>query len=114
EELARLLHVRDAQLDVRVAERCEDDLSRAAGQPLYAQREVVDRDRRARVADVERLPDRLRTLEAGEHPRNHVVDVTPGADLGAVAAHDQILARERGLDERADRSPADLPWAVDV
>src|SRR5207247_10548336 len=40
EELARLVDVRDPQLDVCVMERLEHDLARATGQPLDAQREV--------------------------------------------------------------------------
>src|SRR4029079_14902861 len=50
--LARLLDVRDAQLDVDVVERREDDLARAASEPLDALGEVEDRDGAARVADV--------------------------------------------------------------
>ena len=112
--LARLLDVRDAQLDVDVAERREDDLARAAGEALDPLGEVVDRDRRARVADVERLADRLGMLEAGEDAAHHVGDVAPGADLRAVAADRQVLAGERRLDERADRAAADLAGPEDV
>ena len=43
--LARLLDVRDAQLDVDVLERREHDLARAAGEALDALREVEDRHR---------------------------------------------------------------------
>src|SRR5207247_6697728 len=64
EELARLLDVRNPQLDVRVVERLEDELAGATGEALDALREVEDRHGRARVADVERLPDGLGPLEA--------------------------------------------------
>ena len=66
---------------------------------------------RARVADVERLADRGRVLEAGEHAGDHVGDVVPGADLRAVAVDRQVAAGERRLDERADRAAADLARA---
>ena len=46
EQLARLLDVRDPQLDVDVVERREDDLAGAAAEALDPLREVVDRDRR--------------------------------------------------------------------
>ena len=69
EHLARLLDVRDPQLDVGVVERLEDDLDLGAGEPLDPLGEVVDRDRRARVADVERLPDGVRALEAARASR---------------------------------------------
>src|SRR5712692_4739145 len=114
EQLARLLHVRDAQLDVGVVERLEDDLSGAAREPLHPLRQVVDRDRRAGIADVERLADRLRTLETEQRPLDHVVHVAPRADLRAVAVDRQLATRERGLDEGADRAAADLSRAVDV
>ena len=109
--LARLLDVRDAQLDVDVLERREDDLAGAAGEPLDALREVEDRHRAARVADVVALPDRIRMLEAEAHALDHVVDEAPGADLRAVAAHGEVVAAERRLDERADRAAADLARA---
>ena len=114
EQLARLVHVRDAQLDVGVVERREDDLARAAGEPLDPRREVVDRDRRARVADVEASRRPPRALEAEQHAVDHVVDVAPGADLRAVAVDRQVAAGERRLDERADRAAADLAGPVDV
>ena len=47
-------------------------------------------------------------------PLTMSVDVAPGADLRAVAAHGQVAAAERGLDERADRAAADLARAEDV
>ena len=67
ENLAGLLHVRDAQLDVGVVQRLEDDLSRRAADALDALREVEDRHGAARVADVERLTDRCRMLEAQQN-----------------------------------------------
>ena len=90
EQLARLVDVRDAELDVDVAERREHDLAGAAGEPLDPLGEVVDRHRGARVADVERLADRLRPLEAGEDAAHHVGHVAPGADLRAVAADGEV------------------------
>src|SRR6185437_8475013 len=45
---------------------------------------------------------------------DHVVDVTPGADLRAVAVDHQVAPRERGLDEGADGTAADLTRAKDV
>src|SRR5438270_6801167 len=114
EDLARLLDVRDAQLDVGVVERLEDDLPGAAGEPLHALREVVDVHGRAGVPDVEAVADGLRPLEAEERRLDHVVDVAPGTDLGSVAVHDEVAARERGLDEGADRTAADLAGPVDV
>src|SRR5581483_9677721 len=112
--LARLLDVRDAQLDVDVLERREDDVAGAAGEPLDALREVEDRHGGARVADVVALPDRVRVLETETHGLDHVVDVAPRADLRAVAAHREVVAAERRLDERADRTAADLARPVDV
>ncbi len=50
EQLAGLVDVRDAQLDVRVVERLEDELARARREALDALREVVDRHGGARVA----------------------------------------------------------------
>ena len=113
EQLARLLDVRDAQLDVGVVQRLEDDLDLRAGEPLDPLREVVDRHRRARVADVERLPDRVRCSRQ-RSALDHVVDVAPGADLRAVAVDDEVAPGERRLDERADRAAADLARAEDV
>src|SRR5439155_5514934 len=63
DRLARLLDVRDAQLDVDVLERRKHDLARTAGDALDALGEVEDRDRRPWVADVEALADRVRMLE---------------------------------------------------
>src|SRR5205823_6754694 len=60
---ARLLDVRDAQLDVGVVQRLEHDLAGRVAEPLDPLREVVDRDRRARVANVERLADCVGMLE---------------------------------------------------
>src|SRR5206468_663103 len=77
EQLARLLDVRDAQLDVDVAERHVDDLARAAGQPLDRPRELEDRHRRPRIADVEGLARGLWPLEAEQDALDHVVDVRP-------------------------------------
>ena len=114
EQRPRLVHVRDPQLDVRVVERDEADLARAAGEPLDPRREVVDRDRRAGVADVEALADGGGVLEREQHRLDHVVDVAPGADLRAVAVDLEVASRERRLDERADRAAADLTRAVDV
>src|SRR5918996_693611 len=114
EQRPRLRDVRDPELDVGVVERLEHDLARAAGQPLHALREVVDRDRGARVPDVEALPHGARMLEGEQRSVDHVVDVAPSADLGAVAVDRQVLAGERRLDERADRAPADLTGPVDV
>ena len=82
--------------------------------PLDALREVEDRDGRARVADVEGLPDRGRMLETEQHARDHVGHVRPGADLRAVAVDRQVAVGDRGLDERADRAAADLARAEDV
>src|SRR5205823_7350886 len=112
--VAGLLDVRDAQLDVHVLERREHDLAGTAGDALDALREVEDRHGRARVADVEALADGTRMLEAETHGLDHVVDVAPRADLRAVAANGQVVARERGLDERANRAAADLSGTVDV
>src|SRR6185295_15965540 len=80
EQVARLVDVRDAELDVGVVDRPEHDLARAAGQPLDALREVVDRDRGARVADVEALADRVRVLEREQRASDHVLDVAPCPD----------------------------------
>src|SRR5207253_6917408 len=74
ELLPRLADVRDAQLDVDVVEGREADLARTAGEPLDALREVEDRHRGARVADVEALADGLRPLEAEQQRLDHVVD----------------------------------------
>ena len=63
---------------------------------------------RARVADVERLPDGVRMLEAEQHACDHVGDVRPGSDLRAVAVNRQVALRQRGLDEGPDRAAADL------
>src|SRR6185503_4700010 len=49
EHLARLLDVRDPQLDIGVVERLEGDVDVGPRQPADPQREVVDRDRGARV-----------------------------------------------------------------
>jgi hypothetical protein len=95
-------------------QRLEDQLARAAGQPLDPLRQVDDRHRRARIADVERVADRLRQLEAEQHRLDHVLDVAPRPDLRPVAVNDEVAACERGLDERADRAAADLARAVDV
>jgi hypothetical protein len=114
EQLLRLLDVRDPQLDVGVVQRLEDDLARAARQALHALGEVVDRDGGARVADVERLADGARQLERQEQRVDHIVDVAPSADLGAVAVNRQVLPGERRLDERPDRAAADLAGPVDV
>src|SRR5919197_4875896 len=114
EHLTRLLDVRDPQLDVCVVERTEDDLAGRLGQPLYPLGEVEDRHRRARVADVERLADRLVALQAEKQRVDHVVDVAPRPDLGAVAVDRQAAARERRLDEGADRPTTDLSGAEDV
>src|SRR5436190_5175158 len=84
EQLARLRHVRDPQLDVRVVERLEDEVAGAAGQALDPLRKLENRDGRAWVADVERMADRLLELEAEQHRLDHVVDVAPGTDLRAV------------------------------
>ena len=114
ELLARLRDVRHPDLDVGVVQRLEDDLAGRAGQALDALRQVVDRHRRARVADVEALARGLRALEAEQERLDHVVDVAPGADLRAVAVDRQVPAGERRLDEGADRAAADLARAVDV
>src|SRR3954451_15841978 len=89
EHLARLRDVRDPQLDVRVVERLEHELPGAARQPLDALSEVDDRHRRARVADVERVADRLLEVEAEQDSLDHVVDVAPRTDLRAVAMDDK-------------------------
>ena len=47
-------------------------------------------------------------------PLTMSVDVAPGADLRAVAVDRQVVARERRLDEGADRAAADLARAEDV
>src|SRR4051794_1059381 len=114
QRLARLADVRDPQLDVDVVQRLEDDVAAAARDALDALREVEDRHGRARVADVEALAGCLRALEAEQHRVHHVVDVAPGANLRAVAPHDEILACERRLDERANRAAADLSRPEDV
>ena len=93
EELARLVDVRDAQLDVRVVERLEHELARTPAEALDALGEVVDRHGRARVADVEALPDRVRVLEREHERLHHVVDVAPGADLRAVAVDHEVASR---------------------
>ncbi len=108
EQLARLVDVGNAELDVRVVERLEDDLTGAARQALDALSEIVDRHRRARVADVEALADGVRMLEGEEGAVDHVVDVAPRADLRAVPVDREVASREGGLDERADRAAADL------
>src|SRR5262249_39615417 len=114
EELARLLDVGNAQLDVRVVERLEDELTGTTREQFDALRKVEDRHCRARVADVERLSDGLRPLEAEERPGHHVVDVAPRADLRPVAVNGQVASGERRLDERANGAAADLSRAVDV
>src|SRR5581483_1843232 len=114
EELPRLADVRAADLDVGVVERLEDDVARAAGEPLDPLRELDDRDDRAVVADVEALADRLRALEAEQHRLHHVVDVAPRADLRAVAVDRQVAAGEGRLDEGADGAAADLAGPVHV
>ena len=103
-----------AQLDVGVVERLEDELARAAREPLDALGEVVDRHRRARVSDVEALADRVRMLEREQERLDHVVDVAPRADLRAVAVDHEVVAGERRLDEGADRPAADLSRPVHV
>src|SRR5918994_1599301 len=88
--------------------RAEGERSRGRGPELHPLGEVVDRDRRAGVSDVEALADRARMLEREKRAVDHVVDVAPRADLRAVAVNREIAARERPLDERPDRPAADL------
>ena len=95
-------------------ERLEGDLPGARGQPLDPLGEIVDRDRGARVADVEALADRARMLEREQRAVDHVVHVAPGSNLRPVPVDREIPPRERGLDERADRAAADLPRPEDV
>src|SRR5204863_2490518 len=114
QQRAGLVDVRDPELDVQVVDRLEDELAGAAGERLDPAGEVEDRHRRARVADVEALADRVLVLEREQQPFDHVVDVAPGADLRAVAVYRQVAAGERRLDEGANRAAADLAGAVDV
>ena len=86
----------------------EDDLTGASGQALHALSEIVDRHRRAGVADVEALADRVRVLECEEGAVDHVVDVAPRADLRAVPVDREVAPRERGFDECSDRPAANL------
>ena len=90
------------------------DLPRAARQALHPLGEIVDRDRRARVSDVEALPDRVLVLEGEERAVDHVVHVAPRTDLRAVAVNREVASRQRGLDERANGPAADLTGAVHV
>src|SRR5262249_40873986 len=114
EQLPCLVRVRDTKLDVRVVEGLEDEIVLESRQALDAKREVVDRARRACVADVEALADRVRMLERQEERLDHVVDVAPCANLRAVAVDDERLPGERRLDEGTDRASADLAWPVHV
>ena len=99
--------------------RCSGAAGRRSrrGQPVRrlircARSKIVTAERG--VADVEALADRVRVLEREQRALDHVVDVAPGADLRAVAVDRQVAARERGLDEGADRAAADLARPVDV
>ena len=92
----------------------EDDRTGTAGQALHPLREIVDRDRRAGVADVEALTDRARVLECQEGAVDHVVDVAPRPDLRAIPVDREVASRERGFDERANRAATDLARPEDV
>src|SRR5438128_828340 len=63
EQIARLVDVGDAQLDVLMRPLDELDARRRRRQPHHLARQVVDRQRRARVADVESVADRFGFLE---------------------------------------------------
>src|SRR5438093_2034299 len=91
-----------------------DDLAGTAREAFDPLGQVEDRDRRAGIADIERVADRLRAFEAEQKRLDHVVHVAPGSDLRAVTVDGEVTTRERSLDESPDRTAADLPGAVDV
>ena len=102
------------QLDIGVVPA--DKLNRRCGlaQLFDELGQVIDRHGRSWIADVKRLAARLGDTERKQRGVDDVVDITPGADLGAVVVDMQWLAFERPNDEVVHGSFADLPGSVDV
>jgi hypothetical protein len=92
----------------------EDDLRARVGDPPNPVREIEDRHHRARVPDVENLPDRRVILEDQEQRLHDVVDVAPGTDLRAVPVDHELVTGQRSHGEVVDRPAAELARAVDV
>ena len=69
----------------------EDDLRARVGDPPNSVREIEDRHHRARVPDVEHLPNRRVVREDQEERLHDVVDVAPGTDLRAVPVDHELV-----------------------
>src|SRR5262249_6337750 len=94
EQLAGLVDVGDAQLDVGVLPRDVLDARRARREPQDLLGERMNRERRARVADVEGVTDGFLPGQRQQDPVDDVVDVTPGADLRAVVVNLESLTAQ--------------------